>query len=488
VARLVIVSNRVPVPKTRGAQAGGLAVALKEVLRPGTMWFGWSGRISPETSEAPFLVEARGVTYATVDLSRQEYEDFYVGYANSALWPLFHFRPILMKFRREEYDGYIGVNRMLARQLAALLQPDDLIWVHDYHLIPFARFLREAGVKNRIGFFLHIPFVPPAVMETLPRARELLADLTHYDIAGFQTEGHAQDFRDSVVRLVGGRVEGESVSLDGRRTEAVANPIGIDPQAFEREAIRARESVETERLVASLHGRALAIGVDRLDYSKGLPGRFEGYARLLKRFPEHLGKVSFLQIAARSREDVTAYRDLGRELDRLVGEVNGQFSEFDWTPLRYLTRAAPRRQIAGFFRIARVGLVTPLHDGMNLVAKEYVAAQNPIDPGVLILSRFAGAAVELTEALLVNPYDPDEIAEAMHEAFAMPLAERRARHAALRAKVFTTTAASYAASFLARLAGRKPPAGPGQVDELLRRMFAKTLPLEPIALPRKKAS
>ena len=483
-ARLVIVSNRVPVPKTRGAQAGGLAVALKEVLTPGAMWFGWSGRISPETSEAPYLVESRGVTYATLDLTKRDYEDFYVGFANGALWPLFHFQPALMKFRREEYAGYLEVNRMLAAQLAKILLPDDVIWVHDYHLIPFARFLREAGVRNRIGFFLHIPFVPPAMMETLPRARDLLADLGHYDVAGFQTEGHAQDFRDCMARLLGATVSGDTVTHEGRSTRAVANPIGIDAVPFEREAIRAVQSAETVRLAASLQGRALAIGVDRLDYSKGLPNRFEGYARLLKRFPEHLEKVSFLQIAARSREDVTAYRELGRELDRLAGDVNGRFAEFDWTPLRYLTRAAPRRQLAGFFRIARVGVVTPLHDGMNLVAKEFVAAQNPMDPGVLILSRFAGAAHEMTEALLVNPFDPDEIAEAMHAALAMKLDERKRRHAALRANVFTTTASAYASRFLALLSGKTPASGPNFVDDMLRRVAAK-LPLDTTPLKRR---
>ena len=473
-ARLVIVSNRVPVPKTRGAQAGGLAVALKEVLTPGAMWFGWSGRISPETSEAPYLVESRGVTYATLDLTKRDYENFYVGFANSALWPLFHFRPALMKFRREEYAGYRAVNRMLAEHLAKILLPDDMIWVHDYHLIPFARFLREAGVNNRIGFFLHIPFAPPTLMETLPPVREALSDLCHYDVAGFQTEVHAQDFRDCAARLLGARVEGEVVSHEGRQTRAVANPIGIDAVPFEREAIRAEQSAETVRLTTSLQGRTLAIGVDRLDYSKGLPNRFEGYARMLARHPEHHGKVSFLQIAARSREDVVAYRDLGRDLDRLAGDVNGRFSEFDWTPLRYLTRAAPRRQLAGFYRIAKIGVVTPLHDGMNLVAKEFVAAQNPIDPGVLILSRFAGAAVDMTEALLINPYDPDEIAEAMHQALVMKLDERRHRHAALRANVFTSTAAAFASRFLALLSGKPPPAaGPNFIDDMLRRAAGK---------------
>ena len=456
-ARVVIVSNRVPVPKTRGAQAGGLAVALKDVLTPGTMWFGWSGRIAEDASPAPAIVGARDVTYATLDFSRSEYEKFYVGFANGALWPLCHFRPALMKFRREDYAGYLAVNKKLALALAKLLRPDDLVWVHDYHLIPLARFLREAGVANRIGFFLHIPFPPPSFIATLPVAGELLADLCRYDVTGFQTEGHARDFRDGAARWLGARVDGEMVDHDGDVARVIVAPIGVDAVPFERDAIRAARSAQTERLVASLHGRSLAIGVDRLDYSKGLPNRFEGYARMLTRHPEHLQKISFLQIAARSREDVVVYRDLARELDRQAGDINGRFAEFDWAPLRYLTRAATRPALAGFYRQARIGVVTPLHDGMNLVAKEFVAAQDSEDPGVLILSRFAGAADELTSALLVNPYDPDEIADALHQALVMPADERRARHAALRARVFTATAAAFSNGFLAALGGA--PAG-----------------------------
>lgn len=452
-ARLVVVSNRVPVPKTRGATAGGLAVALKEVLTPGAMWFGWSGRIGSSTSPTPSLVEARGVTYATVDLSQRDYDNFYVGFANGALWPLFHFRPALMRFRREDYAGYRNVNRILAESLAKLVAPDDVIWVHDYHLIPLAGYLRALGLKNRVGFFLHIPFVPPTFMATLPPVGELLSDLCQYDLAGFQTQGHARDFMDCCERLLGATVEGELVLHKGRSVRVQAHPIGIDAEPFERDAVRAARSVDTQRLIESLHGRALAIGVDRLDYSKGLPNRFEGYARLLAEHPEHIQKVSFLQIAARSREDVVAYRELARELDRQAGDVNGRFAEFDWTPLRYITRAAARKTLAGFYRTARVGVVTPLHDGMNLVAKEFVAAQDSKDPGVLILSHFAGAAEELTEALLVNPYDPDQIAQAMHQALTMELDERRERHAALRRKVFTTTAGNFARRFIDELRG-----------------------------------
>jgi trehalose 6-phosphate synthase len=453
-ARLVIVSNRVPIPKARGAQAGGLAVALRDLLMPGTMWFGWSGRLSAEPSLQPALVEARGVTYATIDLTNEAYRGFYVGFANGVLWPLLHFRLGLMQFRREDYAGYLSVNRSFAESLSPILQADDTVWAHDYHLIPFGRLLREQGFSGPLGFFLHVPFVPPSMLEAMPVSRELMADLCAYDVVGFQIEEHARDFRDCAQRLLGATVDGEQVRLNGRTMRAFANPIGIDAAAFAQEAERATSDKLVQRLAGSLAGRALAIGVDRMDYSKGLPQRFEAYARLLEKHPEHRRRVHFLQICPRSREEVDEYRRLRAELDRLTGRINGRFSEFDWTPLRYSTRAAPRATLAGLYRIGRIGVVTPLRDGMNLVAKEFVAAQPEDDPGVLVLSQFAGAAQELTEALVVNPFDPDGIADAMHLALTMPPEERKERHHVLREKVFRTTAQLFARRFVEALAPR----------------------------------
>ncbi len=454
-ARVVIVSNRVPIPKARGASAGGLAVALRDLLKPGTMWFGWSGRQVSEPSPQPALVEARGVTYATIDLSSEDYRGFYVGFANGALWPLLHFRIGLMRFGRKEYDGYLSVNRRFAGALGAMLQPDDTVWAHDYHLIPLGRMLRDCGFQGPLGFFLHIPFAPPSMMEALPVARELIADFCAYDLVGFQTEEHARDFRDCAQRMLGATVQGEWIRLNGRSTRAFACPIGIDAEAFSRDAVRAVNDKVVQRLAGSLTGRALAIGVDRMDYSKGLPQRFEAYACLLEKHPEHHRRVHLLQICPRSREEVDEYRKLRSELDRLAGRINGRFSEFDWTPLRYSTRAAPRMTLAGLYRIARVGVVTPLRDGMNLVAKEFVAAQSDEDPGVLVLSRFAGAAHEMREALIVNPFDPDAIADAMHQALTMPTPERRERHQALKEKVFRTTAQAYSQRFMEALGQAK---------------------------------
>jgi trehalose 6-phosphate synthase len=278
--------------------------------------------------------------------------------------------------------------------------------------------------------------------------------LCDYDVVGFQTQQHLRDFEDCVRSFLNIPAEGGAeIIIDDHGVLPIATPIGIDARTFARQAKRSAQSLAAKRLDESLQGRALIIGVDRLDYSKGLPNRFEAFGRLLDRFSEHRLKVSYLQVAARSREDVTEYQRLKRDLDRRAGEINGRHAEFDWVPLRYITRAISRGTLAGFYRKARVGLVTPLRDGMNLVAKEYVAAQDPDDPGVLVLSRFAGAAEQMTEALIVNPLDPDEIAEAMHQALTMSRSERKARHQKLYDKICQTTAASYCHSFLDTLRG-----------------------------------
>ncbi|GGJ15012.1 alpha,alpha-trehalose-phosphate synthase (UDP-forming) [Neoroseomonas lacus] len=448
-ARLVIVSNRVPPPRTTGAaSAGGLAVALQSFVEPGTLWFGWSGRVVEKPSGKPRIVDGQGVTYATIDLNGQDYDRFYVGFANSSLWPLLHFRLGLMRYRREDFEGYLAVNGDFADALLPMLRPDDMVWVHDYHLIPLAAALRARGFAGRIGFFLHIPFVPASVLEALPPAYDLLCALCAFDVVGFQTRTHLADFLDCARRFTGFTVEGDEVVTNGRHVRAIADPIGIDAAGFARVAGRAAGTAYIKRMRESLSGRALAISAERLDYSKGLPNRFEGFARLLARYPQQQRHISMLQIAARSREDVAEYQALRRELDRLAGDINGRFSQFDWVPLRYMTQTVARTKLAGLFRIARIGIVTPLRDGMNLVAKEFVAAQDPADPGVLILSQFAGAAEELTDALLVNPYDPDAIADAMNTALEMPLGERQQRHAALRRAVFEVTAARYCNVFV----------------------------------------
>lgn len=451
-SRLVIVSNRVPMPGERGARAGGLAVALADALQPGALWFGWSGKRAAGTSTEAVIHQHEGIDYATIDLSESDYRRFYVGFSNGALWPLLHFRTGLLNFQRDEYEGYLEVNRAFAKALQPLLRPDDVIWIHDYQLLTMAAGLRALGVTQKIGFFLHIPFVPPAILHVLPPADDLVGAMCSADVVGFQTEGDRGAFVDACATCLNAPPDEQGlVHFRGRTTKPVVTPIGIDSREFARVAARAVRGAETRRLRESLVGRALVIGADRLDYTKGLPNRFDAFARLLELYPEHLRQVSLLQIAARSREDVDRYQSLRRELDRKAGDINGRFSDFDWVPLRYMTRAVGRTTLAGFFRMAHIGLVTPLRDGMNLVAKEFIAAQNEDDPGVLILSRFAGAADELTEALIVNPYDADAVASAMHQALVMKLEERRERHLASLAKIRQTTASSFCADFLGYL-------------------------------------
>lgn len=456
--RLVVVSNRVPVPTDRGPRAGGLAVALADALRPGSLWFGWSGKRSPRGTQGPALDEAGGVTFATIDLTDAEYRLFYAGFSNAALWPWLHFRLGLVDYRADAYQAYRAVNRRFAQTLAPLLRDDDLIWVHDYHLIPLGEELRRLGVGNRIGFFLHTPFVPPEVAAALPHGAALLASFGAYDVTGFHTHGYRASFLRCMSELLGAGVDGDVVHHAGRTSRAIVAPIGIDADGFAAMAVQSTSSLETRRMKSSLAGRMLAIGVDRLDYSKGLVNRFDAFGRLLEHHPDARRRISLLQIAAGSREDVKSYQALRQELDRIVGDTNGRFSEFDWVPIRYMTRTVSRRTIAGFYRIARIALVTPLRDGMNLVAKEFVAAQDPADPGVLVLSQFAGAAEDMKDALIINPFDPDEIAGAIHRAMHMSQEERVSRHAALRATVWESTARRYCETFLAALARPVPGA------------------------------
>ncbi|HVJ40862.1 MAG TPA: trehalose-6-phosphate synthase [Dongiaceae bacterium] len=451
-ARLVIMSNRVAASRDRQQKAGGLAVTLQEALKGDVLWFGWSGRVNAKPESTPRITVEKRISYATVDLTEQEYRHFYVGFSNSTLWPLFHFRLGLVEYLREDYQGYLGVNARFADAAAPLLKSDDLIWVHDYHLIPMARLLRQRDQSQRIGFFLHIPFAPPEVIEILPAAGDLVKDLCAYDVVGFQTEVDCRAFRACAEVYLNARVTTSGdLLIDNRVIHIISVPAGIDAAAFARLSDASANSKEARRLQESLVGRKLMVGVDRLDYSKGLANRFEAYSRLLDRFPEHRSKISYLQIAARSREDVLRYQNLKRDLDRICGKINGKFAEFDWVPLRYMTRSVPRRLLAGFYRSARIGLVTPLRDGMNLVAKEFVAAQSDEDPGVLILSRFAGAAASLKDAIIVNPYDSDEIAEAIHQAMIMPLAERQARHIALKEVVQKHSAAAWCRDFMEHL-------------------------------------
>ncbi|RPE79495.1 alpha,alpha-trehalose-phosphate synthase (UDP-forming) [Vulcaniibacterium tengchongense] len=451
--RLVVVSNRVALPGA--ASAGGLAVALLAALEEtGGLWFGWSGKIDPQESGRMHEREHGRIRFVTVDLSKRDHDDYYNGFANRTLWPLLHFRVDLVDYSRETYAAYRRVNALFAEKLAPLLRDDDIVWIHDYHMIPMAKLLRELGVRCRLGFFLHVPMPSSDLLAALPQHQRLFEGLSSYDLIGFQTERDLERFQD-YVRLFGrGRVIAHGVleTERGRRLRAGAFPISIDTGYVASLATAAVGKASVKRLATSLSGRALAIGVDRLDYSKGLPERFRAFGRFLQRHPEHRGKLTYLQIAPVSRGEVAEYQQLRGELEQLAGHINGSHAEPDWTPVRYVNRNYPHASLMGFYRLARVGLVTPLRDGMNLVAKEFVAAQDPDDPGVLVLSSFAGAARELGRgALLVNPYDLDGVADAIAAAMEMPLSERQARWQAMMDHLREHDITAWRRSFLAAL-------------------------------------
>lgn len=431
-SRLVVVSNRVgPVKDT--ARAGGLAVALVDALKArGGIWYGWSGRTDPSADTRIAMQSTGNLTRATLDLTEADYQDYYNGFANRCLWPLFHYRLDLTHFDRRYYDGYLRVNAKFARGLYPLLQGGDLVWVHDYHFLALGNELRRMGASQPIGYFLHIPFPSREVLATLPNADMLVRGLFACDVVGFQTTADVERFQEYVIHEADGIVDGERLTAYGRTIVARAFPIGIDTAGFARMAATAREArSQCDRMRAVLRDRIQIIGVDRLDYTKGLPERFQAFEHMLETYPDTHGRVVYMQIAPPSREQVAEYIQIRRELESLSGHINGRFSEFDWMPLRYINRAFGRRPLAGLYRASKIGLVTPLRDGMNLVAKEYVAAQDPEDPGVLVLSRFAGAAGQMREAMVVNPYDTQGVADALQQARFMPLEERRERHHAL---------------------------------------------------------
>jgi trehalose 6-phosphate synthase len=429
VSRLVAVSNRVSLPK-RGSAPGGLAVGLLSAMQArGGVWFGWDGEVTREATLPATVVHQGQIDFVSTSLSESEYKDFYLGFCNSMLWPLFHYFVSEFRYSDAQFEAFQRTNARFAQELVNHLKADDLIWVHDYHLIPIAQKLREAGARQPVGFFLHIPFPNIEVLRILPVFGELLQALMAYDLLGFQTSADLHAFRGAVKHVwPESVVEDSAIRIGARTVLTLVCPIGVDVSGLQKQAEESLQSEECRKMVTGLLGRRLMVGVDRLDYSKGLVQRFRAYERFLETHPENRSRVTFMQIAPLSRTDVRAYSQIRRELEQVTGRTNGRFADTDWTPIRYLNRNFPREILMGFLRSALIGIVTPLRDGMNLVAKEFVAAQDPADPGVLVLSTLAGAAHELGAALLVNPYDTRAMAHAIQQALNMPLGERRERH------------------------------------------------------------
>ncbi|WP_370205255.1 alpha,alpha-trehalose-phosphate synthase (UDP-forming) [Pararhodobacter marinus] len=442
--RLIVVSNRIP-SATGGA--GGVIVALHDALSAtGGLWIGAEADPVETPGESLRVLSSQPYSRLGYQLSHQEIEHFYLGYSNSVLWPLCHRRPDLVDLKPAYEESYRAVNRRVARMIAAIARPEDTIWVHDYHFFPLAAELRALRLQNRIGFFLHIPFPSLGDLSVLSQPADFAEWLGHYNLVGLQTLSDVaralEMFRaDPRAEFL---MDG-TVKFRDRITSVRSFPIGIDVEQFQKDA-----AAQDEQPLGKEAPESYFIGVDRLDYSKGLPNRFRAFGRYLENRPPDQ-RPCLVQIAPPSRERVQAYHDITRELEEIAGHLNGTFAELDWTPLRYIHRSVPRHRLARLFRGARGCLVTSYADGMNLVAKEYVAAQDPDDPGVLILSRLAGAAEELSAALLINPYDIDDIAGAIRQAVSMPLAERQRRHAACLKAVMANDATGWARSFVSVL-------------------------------------
>jgi trehalose 6-phosphate synthase len=412
-----------------------------------------------------------------LDLPAAHYGGYYEGFANSALWPALHSRADLIRASEEDYASYREVNAFMARALLRFRKPDSAFWIQDYHFLSLGAELRGLGVTQPLGFFLHTPWPARAVTGGVPHHRELIEAMLAYDLIGFQTEEDCENFLSYVRTDLGLGVRDGVIASRWGKTRAAVFPIGIDPQKFAQLATKASTHPDVSRLRRSLNGERLAIGVDRLDYSKGLVNRIKAFDRMWTLHPQFKRAVSLLQIATPSRGAIEAYGNLQSEVARLVTDVNGTHGEVDWTPIRYLNKGFGQAVLAGLYRTAQVGVVTPLQDGMNLVAKEYVAAQNPADPGVLVLSKFAGAANELDTALIVNPHDIDGMARTLAVALAMPLAERRTRWEAMMTKLRAGTIQQWFADFIEAL----------QDTRADRSMIGPVLPEPPARWPLRTA-
>ena len=468
--KLVVVSNRVSRGKPNEPMTGGLAAALLPVVeKSGAIWVGSSGRVRDGNQKEPLAeVEALGLgALAMLDLPAAHYGGYYEGFANSALWPAMHSRADLIRASEDDYFSYREVNAFMARALLRFQKPDTIFWIQDYHFLALGAELRDLGVTQPIGFFLHTPWPTRAVISGVPHHRSLIEAMLAYDLIGFQTEEDCENFLSYAQSDLALTVhDGVVISRHGR-TRAAVFPIGIDPQKFAQLAAKAVTHPDVSRLRRSLNGETLAIGVDRLDYSKGLINRISAFDRMWTMQPQLKRTASLLQIATPSRGAIEAYGNLQNDVAKLVSDVNGRHGEVDWTPIRYLNKGYGQAVLAGLYRTAQVGVVTPLQDGMNLVAKEYVAAQNPDNPGVLVLSKFAGAANELDTALLVNPHDIDGMARTIATALTMPLHERRMRWEAMMTKLRAGTIQQWFADFIGALEEcqlDKSPLGPILAD------------------------
>jgi trehalose 6-phosphate synthase/phosphatase len=461
-ARLILVSNRLPVTVhlkhdevTVVRSSGGLATGLRGPHeRSEGIWIGWPGDVSTLNEEqgralATHLAELRCVP---VHLTGEEVSHYYDGFANAVLWPLFHYMIDRIPLSSQEWGAYRAVNEKFADAVVQAWRPGDLVWVHDYQLVLVPQLLRARIPSARIGFFLHIPFPASELMRILPWRVQVLEGLLGADLVGFHTYTYRSHFAASVLRILGISTQGDSIYVDGRELRLGVFPIGVDAETFVALSTDPEVLRETSAIRAEANNQKILLGIDRLDYTKGIPRRLLAFERLLEREPQCRGKVRLVQIAVPSRDKVPSYQEFRSQVDELVGRINGAFSTVDWVPIHYVHRSLSERQVVALYRAADVMLVTPLRDGMNLVAKEFVTCRSDED-GVLVLSEFAGAAAEMGEALQVNPYDLESMAQAYSDALTMPDEERNVRMRALRQRIAARDVHQWARAFIEALGG-----------------------------------
>ncbi len=478
--RLIAVSNRLPiriVETSSGPQvasgSGGLVTALAPVLRDRRgLWIGWSGS-EYDPSHAELISKASvetGYGLVPVPLGKEEIDDYYYGFSNEIIWPLFHDLQSRCRFKPRYWYRYLEVNKKFADCIKENASPNDYIWVHDYHLMHVAFFMRRMGLDQPKGFFLHIPFPPVDIFLKLPWRKKVLEALLHFDLLGFQTMRDKRNFLNSLSALlphvrIRRRGAISDASFDGRSVRIGAFPISIDYKSFARESASKEVSEAAWYLHEALPDRQVILGVDRLDYTKGIPERLYAFSNALERFPELRMRVSFVQVVVPSRSEVPEYQELKREIERIVGEINGRFTQSGWVPIHYLYRSLDRIQLLAYYRLAEIALITPLKDGMNLVCKEYCAC-NLEKKGVLILSEFAGAAAQLHRgALMVNPYDIEGVSKAIFTAYSMPFEERSRRMKLLRRAVRRKDIFWWVNSFLTAAFAKNLDAFPREIAE-----------------------
>ncbi len=462
-SRVLLVSNRLPVV-LRGEKgrliasnsAGGLANGLKHTHEQAedSLWIGWPGEIGrfapPLRAEADRLLAER--RFVPVELTRGEVARYYDGFSNAVLWPLFHYMLDRIPADRQGWEAYCAVNERFADAVARHARPGDRIWVHDYQLLLLPALLRHRLPGTKIGFFLHIPFPAAEVFRTLPWRQELLEGMIGSDLVGFHTIAYKNHFAAAVRRLLGVGNSGDAIRFGTREVRLGVFPMGIEAAHFEKTAGDPEVMAEVEQLRTGLGEERMMLGVDRLDYTKGMLRRLLAFERLLEREPQLRGRVRLVQVAVPSRDNVQSYQQYRSEVNEAVGRINGAFGTVSWVPIHYVHRPLSERHLVALYRATDVMLVTPLRDGMNLVAKEFVACRTDGE-GVLVLSEFAGAAAEMAEAVIVNPYDVDSLADSYQRALALPEDERRFRMHALRVRVLFNDARRWVQSFLDSLEG-----------------------------------